>query len=344
MYSFTRMLSSTAARTRAVPASWRAGAAAAWLGAAGWLLPLDVLAAGDPQPAAFVPEARVLPNKVLLLDAAKAGKRFVVVGERGRILYSDDDGKSWTVAASPVLATLTSVAFLDDKNGVAVGHRGTLLVTQDGGTTWQGTKVDAKDQNALFSVWINGTAGIAVGAYGTYLETQDGGRTWTQRHILGSDFDRHLNAIVAGKDGAMLVAGESGTLAVSPDGGRTWTAQKSPYEGTFFGGLGLADGTMLVFGMRGNVLRTTDNGKSWTKVLLDPYKGAVQNGAELPDGSVVLVGAGGLVAGSRDKGATFTVTQTKDRRHIGSVVFGSSGQLLLTGEGGARWTDFTLPK
>jgi photosystem II stability/assembly factor-like uncharacterized protein len=322
----------------------RAAAAAVWLGVASLLVSHGVLAASDGQPAAFVPEARALPNKVLLLDAAKVGKRFVVVGERGRILYSDDEGKNWTVANSPVLTTLTSVAFSDDKNGVAVGHRGTVLLSQDGGATWEGTKVDARDQNALLSVWMNGKDGIAVGAYGTYLETHDGGHTWAQRRVLGDDFDRHLNAIVAGKGGAMLIAGESGTLAVSPDGGRNWTALKSPYEGTFFGGLGLGDGTILVFGMRGNVLRTTDNGKTWAKVEMNNYKGAVQNGAELPDGSVVLVGAGGLVASSRDKGATFTVTQTKDRRHIGSVVFGANDQLLITGEGGARWTDFTLPK
>jgi len=329
---------------RAEAAAWRTLLALAGLIAADVLSPVAALAAADQPPAAFVPEARALPNKVLLLDAAKIGKRFVVVGERGRILYSDDDGQSWNVAASPVLTTLTSVAFSDDKNGVAVGHRGTVLVTQDGGASWQGTKVEAKDQNALLSVWTNGRDGIAVGAYGTYLETHDGGRTWAERHILGADFDRHLNAVVAGKGGAMLIAGEAGTLAVSPDGGRNWTALKSPYDGTFFGGLGLSDGTTLVFGMRGTVLRTTDNGRSWTKVALDNYKGAVQNGAELPDGSVVLVGAGGLVASSRDKGASFEVKQTKDRRHIGSVVFGSSGQLLITGEGGARWTDFTLPK
>jgi hypothetical protein len=50
------------------------------------------------------------------------------------------------------------------------------------------------------------------------------------------------------------------------------------------------------------------------------------------------------VASSRDKGVTFKVAQTKDRRHIGGVVFRTSGQLLITGEGGARWADFTLPK
>jgi photosystem II stability/assembly factor-like uncharacterized protein len=321
-------------------------ARAASLGALGLTLALSLVAvhaADDSRAQVLVPESSVSPNKLLLLGSARAGKRLVVVGERGRILYSDNDAQTWKVSGSPVLTTLTAVAFSDDKAGIAVGHRGTLLVTRDGGSTWQEVKVDMKDQNALLSVWVHGEDAIAIGAYGTYLESHDAGHTWTQRQILGADFDRHLNAIVSAKDGALLLAGESGTLAVSSDGGKNWQTLKSPYDGTFFGALGLTDGTVLVFGMRGTVLRTTDNGAHWTKVDLDHYAGAVQNGTELPDGSVVLVGANGLVATSHDKGATFEVQQTKDRRHIGSVIYGSNAKILITGEGGASWSNLPLP-
>ena len=319
---------------------------AAWLAAIGLAVALPMFAArgaADPEAAGLVPESRVLPNKLLLLGSARAGKRLVAVGERGRILYTDDDGKAWKVADSPVLRTLTAVAFSDAENGIAVGHRGTLLVTRDGGSTWQEIKLDTKDQNALLSVWVHGKDAVAIGAYGIYLESHDTGHTWTQRQILGAEFDRHLNAVVSGKDGALLIAGESGTLAVSSDGGANWKALKSPYEGTFFGALGLADGTVLVFGMRGTVLRTTDNGTHWSKVDLEHYTDGVQNGIVLPDGRLVLVGASGLVATSRDQGTSFTVQQTSDRRHIDSVNYGANTQILITGEGGASWTNLPLP-
>jgi photosystem II stability/assembly factor-like uncharacterized protein len=304
---------------------------------------IAVHAAADSHGPAFVPESNVSPNKLLLLGSARAGKRLVVVGERGRILFTDDDGNAWKVADSPLLTTLTSVAFSDDKNGVAVGHRGTLLVTRDGGSTWQETKLETKEQNALLSVWVHGEDAIAIGAYGTYLESHDTGRTWTQRKILGDEFDRHLNAVVLAKDGALLMAGESGTLAVSADGGRTWKTLKSPYEGTFFGALGLADGTVLVFGMRGTVLRSNDNGMHWIKVDLEHYTDGVQNGIVLPDGSIVLVGASGLVALSHDQGTSFTVQQTLDRRHLDSAIYGSNTRILIAGEGGASWSDLPLP-
>ena len=40
-------------------------------------------------------------SRSLLLDVTHAGNRMVAVGDRGHILYSDDQGKSWTQAKVP---------------------------------------------------------------------------------------------------------------------------------------------------------------------------------------------------------------------------------------------------
>ena len=65
-----------------------------------------------------------------LIGVAKAGKRIVAVGLRGHIVYSDDEGKTWTQAANvPVSVDLLSVSFDDDKNGWAAGHGGAVLNT-----------------------------------------------------------------------------------------------------------------------------------------------------------------------------------------------------------------------
>ena len=61
-------------------------------------------------------------SQSLLLDATHAGKRLVVVGDRGHILFSDDQGRTWTQARVPTRQLLTAVFFLDDKRGWAVGH------------------------------------------------------------------------------------------------------------------------------------------------------------------------------------------------------------------------------
>ncbi|MCD7083180.1 hypothetical protein LRQ11_32305, partial [Pseudomonas sp. MAFF 311095] len=59
--------------------------------------------------------------KGLMIDVVHAGKRLVAVGDRGHILYSDDQGSTWTQAKVPTRQLLTAVFFVDDKQGWAVG-------------------------------------------------------------------------------------------------------------------------------------------------------------------------------------------------------------------------------
>lgn len=73
----------------------------------------------------------------LLLDVNRSGERLVAVGERGHILYSDDQGASWVQALTPVSTQLNAVFFVDDKLGWAVGEDAVILHSSDGGTSWQ---------------------------------------------------------------------------------------------------------------------------------------------------------------------------------------------------------------
>ncbi|MBI5444053.1 MAG: glycosyl hydrolase, partial [Deltaproteobacteria bacterium] len=70
------------------------------------------------------------------LAVARAGKRLVSVGERGTVLLSDDDGRTWRQAKVPVSLTLTCVCFASERSGWAAGHSGVVLRTSDGGETW----------------------------------------------------------------------------------------------------------------------------------------------------------------------------------------------------------------
>jgi photosystem II stability/assembly factor-like uncharacterized protein len=53
----------------------------------------------------------------LQLSVTRAGKRLVSVGERGLVLLSDDDGRSWRQARQvPVSVALTQVRFVSDSS------------------------------------------------------------------------------------------------------------------------------------------------------------------------------------------------------------------------------------
>jgi hypothetical protein len=84
------------------------------------------------QPAIPSPDA----PRTLLLDIARAGDRLVAVGEQGHIIWSDDDGASWTHAEVPVSLMLTATIFPTIERGWAVGHEAIVLTSGDSGSTW----------------------------------------------------------------------------------------------------------------------------------------------------------------------------------------------------------------
>jgi photosystem II stability/assembly factor-like uncharacterized protein len=292
------------------------------------------------EPQRFEPESVVRRvDRVAVLALAHAGTRLVAAGERGRILLSDDEGMSWKAASTPTHHTLTSLAFTDARTGYATGHQRVLLRTEDGGDTWKHAALESKERPALFAVRVEGDRGIAVGAYGAYFETTDAGRTWTTRRIGPPDFDRHLTGIAAAGGGRFVLAGEAGALLASADGGATWRVLDSPYEGSFFGALGLGEGIVIAYGMRGNAFRSADAGKTWQRIDLGNYKGALQGASQLPDGTVILTGADGMVADSKDRGATFTRAPLASRALVSAVAQTARGRRLVAGPSGLRWHD-----
>jgi photosystem II stability/assembly factor-like uncharacterized protein len=283
--------------------------------------------------------ARLAPQaiKSLVLQVARAGKSLVTVGEYGGVLLSDDQGKSWRQAQSvPTTTTLTSVSFVDEKQGWAVGHGGVIIATKDGGENWRLLAGKPDGPEILFSVFFtDANHGMAVGPYGYAIETTDGGNTWIKRELAqGEDGERHLNQIFAGPSGTLLIAAEAGTVFRSEDGGRTWAAIKVPYKGSLWGGLALSDGTLLLYGMRGHVLRSADKGASWTDAVAGDQ--SLSGAAQFSDGTLVLVGLGGAVLRSRDGGKTFEATINLERTSYTAVAEGAGGTPILFGLTGVQ--------
>lgn len=291
--------------------------------------------------AAFAFSPRAIPtfpatglrvDTVLLLDGARVGARIVAVGERGRILVSDDDGASWRAASSPTEATLTAVHFTDAAHGWAVGHDATILHTDDAGATWRVVHSAPGEERPLLDVWFhNPDRGIAIGAYGAYLETSDGGRNWTSRSII--DGDRHLNAIAADARGRLFIAGESGLLLASADGGRRWERLAAPYPGSYFGILAPGDENLLAYGLRGNVFRSPDFGQSWRRVD-GPGEASLMGGLAIVPQTVVLVGQDAAVLVSRNGGATFAARRAAGGVAFSAVLRAADADVLAFGERG----------
>lgn len=280
----------------------------------------------------------------LLLDVVNLGKRLVAVGDRGHILYSDDNAGSWTQAKVPTRQMLTAVFFVDDQHGWAVGHDALILASSDGGATWVKQFEDREREAPILDVWFKDrSTGFAVGAYGALLETTDGGANWEDvSDRLDNEDGYHLNALVAVKDSGLFIVGEQGAMFRSADWGQTWETLQGPYEGSLFGALGTNEpGTLLVYGLRGHLFRSADFGESWQKVELNtPNNGPLEFGLAdstlLADGSIVVVGHGGSVLKSSDGGRTFGLFNRADRISLAGVTALDNGNLILVGQGGAH--------
>ena len=280
------------------------------------------------------PLSQTAMQRVLLVDAARAGERIVAVGDRGYIAFSEDNGASWQRAKSPEAPLLTAVRFIDAKSGWAVGHDALILATSDAGATWVKQFSAPSEQRPLLDVvFLDAQAGMAVGAYGAYYETVDGGKTWNDRKVLQDD--KHLNALVRVNERSLVLLGEAGTILVSGDAGKTWTPVASPYKGSLFGGVVAADGAVVAYGMRGRIFRSTDAGKSWIQVD-NASNAALMGGSTLPGGAIVLAGAAGTVLLSRDHGKSFVPVTTETTRAFAKAILGPPDKLLLLGEAGAR--------
>jgi photosystem II stability/assembly factor-like uncharacterized protein len=294
-------------------------------------LPTVVQAASDTTFAIESPKAA----KGLMIDVVHAGKRLVAVGDRGHILYSDDQGSTWTQAKVPTRQLLTAVYFVDDQHGWAVGHDAQILSSSDGGATWTQQYQDLKRESPLLDIWFKDAShGLAVGAYGALIETTDGGKTW-------EDVSDRLDAIAQIKDAGLFIVGEQGSMFRSSDDGQTWEKLEGPYEGSLFGVISTAQPqTLLAYGLRGNLYRSTDFGSTWEQVELNAARGALEFGLSgatlLEDGAIVVVGNGGSVVVSHDDGQTFSVFNRPDRISLSAVTAAGNGNLILVGQGGVR--------
>ena len=316
------------------------------LGCALWSAPVLAAAASASDVVYSVESAKA--SKSLMLDVVHAGERLVAVGDRGHILYSDDQGASWAQAKVPTRQLLTSVFFVDDQHGWAVGHDAQILASEDGGVTWTKQFEDLKRESPLLDVWFqDANSGFAVGAYGALLTTSDGGKHWEDvSDRLDNEDQFHLNGIAAVKDAGLFIVGEQGSMFRSADWGQTWEKLEGPYEGSLFGVIGTAQAnTLLAYGLRGNLFRSIDFGTTWEPVELQATRGTLEFGLSgatlLDDGSIVIVGNGGSVVRSTDNGETFSVFNRPDRISVSAVTAAGNGNLILAGQGGVRATSLT---
>ncbi len=181
-----------------------------------------------PVPAANIPEA--LPGDGAF---AASGTCLVVQGSRhawfgtggsarARVFRSTDQGLTWAVADTPIMAGnassgVFSLAFSDPDHGIAVGgdyrlereSGDNLAITIDGGKTWTfpgAMRLRSFRSAVAFVPGSKGQRLLAAGPGGTDI-SDDGGHTWTP---IGDEGFHALSIAPAG--GGVWAVGEQGRI------------------------------------------------------------------------------------------------------------------------------------
>jgi len=278
------------------------------------------------QPAEVMP----LAKQSLLLSITKVGTSLVMVGERGHVLKSKDEGKSWEqISNVPVNVTLTKVVAYNN-HVWAVGHDTTVIHSNDGGETWTLQFYDPDREVPLLSAYFEDeNTGFVVGAYGTILSTKDGGETW-EDDLIHDELDYHLNDITKSKDGNYYIAAEAGYAFKSIDDGETWQEIELPYMGSMFGVAALTN-EVVMYGLRGNVLISSDQGETWEELYTD-IKNNLFGSTLINNDELLIVGANGTRIVY--KNGDVHMMDGDDTGDDYADVISLGGQVVMVGEAG----------
>ena len=274
---------------------------------------------------------------------------LIVVGDKGLVMASDDQGKSWTrqqLLNGVTPFDLYSVAFTsDDAVGWIAGDGGSMYKSTDQGKTWtlQPTKLAA----ALMKVAVvDPQKACAVGEHGAVVCTADAGATWSAQKFEDMLFF-DITFIDANTGWAV---GEFQTVLNTTDGGKTWAVKyggqriltADPYFAVAFD----KTNNGLVLGLNGVDLTTTDGGKTWKEGKLKDAPYSFYSAVPMGSGGETYVGGVDGTTG-RIAQEQLTRTETGSSNSINAVAFapkfgvavGVSGTLLHTGDNGQTWSN-----
>jgi len=292
------------------------------------LMPFYVVTVVAQQPAEVMP----LADESLILSVTKVNDTLIMVGERGHVLKSEDNGESWRqIENVPVNNSLTKV--VSSGNHVwAVGHDAAIIHSSDAGETWELQFYDAEREVPLLSAYfVDSNKGFVIGAYGTILSTIDGGKNW-EDNLIDEELDYHLNDITADADGNMYIAAEAGYFFRSFDQGETWEAIELPYMGSMFGVVSLNDSVVL-YGLRGHLLSSQDQGENWQEIT-SQVPNNLFGSTKMSANRILIVGANGtrLVYANQ----TLTPFSDEDSGDDYSDALVVGDQVVLVGETGFK--------
>ncbi|MDO5553045.1 MAG: sugar-binding protein [Planctomycetia bacterium] len=283
-----------------------------------------------------------------------------IVGDRGTIVASSDDGSTWSLIRSPVSCDLYDICFRDERCGIIVGGellptgdgRGVILRTEDGGASWQEVATSAFPYLRRISLTPDGTLLVCGDSSELYpaglFVSRDSGLTWTPDRSNRHEGWSQLAYDHAARTGFGI--GSEGTLQVT-NKGQCVSRHPAADQTRLHALTGDGAGHYYVVGDHGLILTTSDAAVSWQSLAaalptavaqLFDFKTAATRGPVLwvagTPGSVIFKsGDHGLTWQPVPTGVGVTLCDLQFRDDSNGLATGELGTILKTNDGGNSW-------
>lgn len=284
------------------------------------------------------------------IDSGNIKRRAIVASENGtqiysaiyggKIEYSADSGRTWTVALDVTQNWIAIAASKDLQKIYALGYRGYIYRSVDAGVTWSRTA----DNGGPLS-WIsvatsdNGSKVVIAEQGGNIYTSTDSGAEWTPR-----ESERKWISVASSSNGTRLIAAvQGGFLYTSVNSGETWTqrATSQRWSAVASSSTGerlvatVTQGKIYISSNSGSSWRAKSSNRNWVNVA------SSANGRKL----VAVVGTGRIFTSS-NSGSTWTAREsarnwralfiTGDGNRALAADFGK--KLYSSADSGESWT------
>jgi len=297
----------------------------------------------------------------------------IITGATGFIAKTTNGGASWDTMSLGSTFGISSVKFLDAKNGYAIeqysSSNNKFFKTTDGGATWTTNSTGFGD--IIYSIaFANSSIGYAAGGgllgAGAIYKTTDGGTSWFKQTINTSYAIYSICAIdtvawAVGYDGIILKTINNGEQWIKIIPGNTLTEDLNGVHFYKYKSYGKDAFLGMVVGLKGMAKRSFDMGYTWTTIMSDWVNYKTLYDVQMIDTLYgYAVGAKGKMMKTIDGGTTWFHQNSGLRAELWSAWFVDSlrgvtvgdsatntggytdGKIYTTFDGGNNWKTTTF--
>jgi len=281
------------------------------------------------------------PQGNSLNDVRTFGDSIFIVGDYATIIYSFDNGKSWSVKTNidNIQTNFNQAYFPNSHTVFIVGNGGTALTYNF--DSENRTSVNIGTNNDLLSVYFANNLNRWVGdSEGILYNTTDAGVTW-RRDSLEKGYkiirihfaDKNKGWCLAVHNGGDFFT-ERSKIFRTTDAGRTWRVINDDY--LTYRDMVFTDSLngFATFNVYNHFLRTTDGGESWRDVeIISPEQAAIDNISFLD--SLTGYGTGlGKIYSTTDGGINWHQYGAESEQRFNSIFVQTGGAWIAAGNNG----------